>query len=304
MFRFFSFLLFLSTILVSCQKEVEAPEDFNTENDYYPDKVYDTLTGLVNEVEVFQFNYDDQKRLTSINDYISPDPTQKYMDFLYYYTGSETLPYKKASYEYVSSPFSSYDTIKTISYYYYDLNKRLIKDSVNDYLDSELQGYTVHNYFYTPGKVVSHQTQYFVNSNPQLTTGTDTAFLNSNGDPIKLVSYKDNPAPNSLYSVLNISYYNEESPFKKLSFPKEAEYFTGSYGIWNFTPTSRFFQKQEYTDYFSPSGGGSPVLDDYYTFENNELKISNNGISGFHFIWKEDNIPFLDIKSGITYKQL
>jgi hypothetical protein len=215
----------LIILLAACQKEINidlSPKRTTAIDSNYLQKFLyiEKTAGIVDTTDSWIYVYDNLKRVTSLYDSTS-DPASEQIRWDYFYSGTDTLPYKSIRRLWGSS---IEDTTVTFHFYINGINAR---DSVLDFYRS-LQGAIyqtskkIKNYSYTAGKIIGFSVlTYFVNplSNP-ISYFKDTALLDINGNMLQCNEYEANSAASSAYRPFifsTITYDNHPSPFNKLS---------------------------------------------------------------------------------------
>lgn len=161
------FVLLLFSLLNACQKN---PEDPNHPKEadtrllisklvYFDDALTDT--SVVNI-----FNYDGQKRVTSINQYWYDNGFSEIANTAtYYYNGLDSLPFKTESSEEGSGIIN-----KSTDFHFYDNAQRLIRDSIISVRNTNTEKYTI-NYTYATDKITETWKDVFSGNTDYYNTG-------------------------------------------------------------------------------------------------------------------------------------
>ncbi len=198
-------VLFLCTIITSCQKDLADPMVPVVPPIVTP---YDSIVRLSKLIYLdpsvspadttgsIEFIYDSLQRVIIINGYEYFNNVSSLIDvFNYYYVGADTVAYKSDHTE-VGTPYTS-----TV-YYFYDNMQRLIKDSV-------ISVNVVNTSSWTDQYIYGANTIIVINTN-----STDTGFIGANGAIIKTVSVQ----PGIGHDVTTyFNYDNNPNPFYQLN---------------------------------------------------------------------------------------
>ena len=227
MYKLFFYITFpVLALFFSCKKETSVENHLssfsNITDSNYLDRcydIYDPGTGIDTQ-EITVFDYDNAKRIVSIiNSDISDPSFVATKTYRFYYSGSDTIPYKTF---FLSNSFGGdYDSITT--FHFYDNQLRKIKDSI---LESKVLGVgsyyykykALHNYSYLPGKIYILQEQDQIVPAYGISLSRDTAVVDVNGDIIQNKIYNFNGISYDLVVTSDFIYDNHKSPFAKLSF--------------------------------------------------------------------------------------
>jgi hypothetical protein len=275
------FSLLLSALIISCQKEVD---DFGTivnppaptNDSIYLDKMYelyDDGTGL-DTVAIIQFSYDAQKRITkwSITDVL----TGPYIDYNYYYNGTDTIPFKTLFIDY--DPGTP-DTI--LSFHTYDASGKNLQDSsLISRPSSGSNAIEIFNYSYAPGKRFGDLRK----ENLQPTTSVyfyrDTASIDASGNIVSIVRYTDEITGNmELYSNANYTYDNKINPFSRQNIFKahQQAYSNEESLFYEYMP---FNNMMSHIETITPVGS-SPLNENFtWTYNSNNLPVKSVLVNG------------------------
>ena len=235
-------VFFALAAIISCQKELSKessgttvilpPPPLSILDSNYIDTVYEfeTRNGVTDTTAYNSYKYDAQKRVVSIN-WEFGDFQFPYQDSgkaVYFYNGTDTLPYQSVTIADYNGMLV-FDT--TITFYFYDNAARLIKDSVVDaerdisYPYYRLRHY-VELYSYASGKVFRQSSDLpIIEPSPAAYPPTftlDTVIVNAALNPVSAVSYvslNNNSSFSKYYETAN-SYDNNPNPYYKLNISK------------------------------------------------------------------------------------
>lgn len=273
---------FVAMVLcISCQKEVD---DFGavvnppapTNDSIYLDKIYelyDDGTGL-DTVAVIQFNYDAQKRITkwSMTDVV----TGPYIDYNYYYNGSDSLPFKTLFLDY--DPGTP-DTI--LSFHSYDATGNNLQDSTlisRPSLGSN--SIEIFKYSYAPGKRFGDLRKESLSPGTSVYFYRDTATLDASGNIVSILRYTDElTGTMALYSSANYSYDNKTNPFARQHIFKahQQAYSNEESLFYEYMP---FNNMTSHIETITPLGS-TPINENFsLTYNNNNLPVKSVLING------------------------
>lgn len=211
-------------MLQSCQKELSlenglpgTPTVPTTIDSNYLSKILylAVVNGVPTDTAVYWvYTYDNLKRVTSVIDSSNTPSPNKYF---YYYTGTDTMPYKSVLYQ--NQVAHDFDTI--ISYHYFDNVRRKLKDSIifsyADFSSGYNSGYRIQNYSYGNNRIYGFkQTYNFNGSTPDY---RDTATLDARGNIIDNKRYRFDSFTNTweLDATSTFTFDTNPSPFSNLS---------------------------------------------------------------------------------------
>ena len=207
-------ILCLATVFLSCKKE---PSDNNTiqpETDSsFISKViwYEDVNGT-NISFSSTYEYDGLKRVAAIYD---SSTNYGYTDFLYFYNGNDTLPFKRKEID------NDQDSIET--FYFYNTQGKKIKDSATisyNFTSDPYQPWVQRHYVYANSAIYEYVDTYDYTNNIWRHSTADTAIIDNNtGNAVSSKYYGWNSSTNN-YSLLNsvaYTYDNSANPFYKLS---------------------------------------------------------------------------------------
>lgn len=219
---FLSSMMVFGLYFISCQKEVNTPQQLRVNNNYL-DKLYDVYdngSGLDTQF-IGTINYDNTKRVTSIIDSSLNGSNMVYNGTIVYsYNGSDTVPYKTDEKFIDMSGPGSADTIMT--FHFYDSQNKKTRDSSVRIRSSfggtfYIKKIIVVNYSYGAGKMYGQTTETPVSPAGSIALYRDTADLNSTGDITMNKKYIFNGTNYELRGMSNFTFDAYPSPFAKLS---------------------------------------------------------------------------------------
>ncbi len=229
---FLLFLVSLGIYLSACQKEISVetvPLPGTVGDSNYLDKIFFLAENGIDSEEVQTFYYDASHRLTSTKDSVLDGSSTGLLTENYYYSGTDTLPYKYISVD-TREGFDS-----SIAYFFYNSQGQKITDSVREFFSSfGVSGYTgseeVSHYKYAPGKIFGNSKNIYLLSDPQNNTEyrSDTAILDTRGNIILSIK---NGSTQGLDGISTFTYDNSINIFTKLGITKTFPIFTTGYGI-------------------------------------------------------------------------
>lgn len=274
-------LLLLGGLFISCQKEVN---DFgavvnppNVTNDsIYLDKMYELYnngTGL-DTVAIIQFNYDAQKRITkwTVTDVL----TGPYIDYNYYYNGTDTIPFKTLFIDY--DPGTP-DTILT--FHTYDASGKNLQDSSLISRPSlGVYSIEVFNYSYAPGRRYGDLRKESQQPTSLLYFYRDTATLDASGNIVSIVRFTDEiTGTMELYSNANYTYDNKINPFSRQNIFKahQQAYSNEESLFYEYMP---FNNMMSHIETITPLGS-TPVNENFtWTYNSNNLPVKSVLVNG------------------------
>jgi hypothetical protein len=237
-------LLFLASVILfsSCKKD-------NTPTALNPDVFQNHITAVIHYDEDDTipsasnfYHYDSQQRLESysaIDGDIPSNTVDEYDSAVFTYNGSDTLPVEATVYDVIGGGIAH-------KYYYYDDQRRLIKDSVDGDIGSSLTPYSSETYVYTPGLITI--TAYSTTAPP----GTTLLYLTADN---KNITKAVNNDPASATGSGTISYqYNANlvNPYYLNNVGRNLYYF--GYFLSAFSSTQNAFSRLTVT---APTGNGA-----------------------------------------------
>jgi hypothetical protein len=225
----FKILLNLAVVFcigfTACQKEftievnLDPVDPPTTSDSIYLDHVYDLYdegSGLDTQA-ISRIVYDNLKRVTAIID-SSMDPAIPNDSLLYFYHGTDTLPYKLVD-RTLSDPSFGYEYRD--SYFFYDAQKRKTQDSViNTYVDMNGNSSVntgVYNYSYGPQSIYGEVWQVDGLVPGMQLIYKDTALVNAAGDITSSKRYKLIGGNYVLNGTSTFTYDGHASPFSILT---------------------------------------------------------------------------------------
>lgn len=275
-------LVFTALICVSlsaCQKDDTPGDNSNPPNvgdSNYLDKIYELYEngyGIDTE-NIYTVHYDNSKRVIAINyKGTTSGNSDVSKSFYYSYNGIDTLPYKSTSI--IIYPSSSFDTTNT--YYFYDAQKRNLKDSI---INTSLKSgnYNVYNeideYSYNDGKLYGRSIAVGF-SNPVYEK--DTASIDQNGNILLNQKYYFDGHTFKLVNTSNLVYDDHLSPFAKLSNFKAHRKFARRHLEMSFFEHLDFNNRVSQTETDNMGGGNYSYMLSYsYVYNASGLPIKQN----------------------------
>lgn len=251
------FLLFLVSFgiyISSCQKEINVesgnnpfPPSGNVKDSNYLDKLYfiDSIAGSKDTLVFYTYLYDTNRRLLNISHYYSHltslGPNLSKSQY-FFYNGTDTLPFKRAEYDYEEALFysSQYLVDTSISMFKYDGLGRKTFDSTHETDHFDFAGSNgvefrkiISHFSYNARNVYVQKTATRLGgTNPVVysNTFTDTAFFDATDNLISLKSYGS--IMPGMYILGTFTYDNHPSPFAKLSNFASLDFFKTSELFW------------------------------------------------------------------------
>lgn len=166
----------------------------------------------VDTTEICTYTYDNLKRVTKLNimsyGFDEEEPSDPIITtFLYYYNGSDTLPYKSV---YTVIEDSENSTTET-SFHFYDASGRKLKDSLLILNRSEVTEYS-----YNGNIITGFTNNYF---DPAYSYVIDTAITDVRGNIVSHKSYRYRISTMEWepFKIVSSTYDDNENPFSKLS---------------------------------------------------------------------------------------
>ncbi len=273
-------LLFLTTIFISCQKEVD---DFDNivnppaviNDSIYLDKIYVVNAGAVIDTQgIYSFTYDVQKRITG---WILTDvATGPYISYTYYYNGTDTVPFKSLFIDY-DSPIP--DT--TITFHSYDANGRNLQDSSYSVFPSMSNSIiSTYKYSYAPGKRYCDGKIENFQPTSIISLYRDTATLDASGNILTCIRYTDAISGTmELFSNANYTYDNKATPFARQNIFRAHQNFISNEEIllYEYMPYNQMLSYQEtfVLAGTTPINGNLSVI-----YNSNNLPVKSTQVEG------------------------
>lgn len=235
--KILSLLVFAFILLNGCQKDF-TEEDLDppvlTGDSTYLDKfmLLDSSATGIDTAHLFVYEYDVNKRVTSLKNYWEEDSGMMLgIEIRYHYSGNDTMPFSsiRHEYDYDNGIVSSKDTTHT---FYYFQNGKLVRDSSIYYFvytnqSGQLVGVTdtlKQSYTYSGNTVYAFRWEYEGDrfgppGNGGVWIIKDTANLDINGNLISSRAYESGDLGNTwnFFYACNFTYDNKNSPFSRLS---------------------------------------------------------------------------------------
>ncbi len=231
-FRFFVIIAAIAVSLISCQKEFtleEGPDPVDppptiVDSNFLSKIYYIDSTGTVSDTTSFvSVFYDTSKRVVKIVDSSigTTGGVRSHNEEIFYYNGSDTLPFKSIFYNFEEAISSGDPTqIDTFTrYFLYNAQAQLILDSgisrrahgLGIPLDKE-----IYRHKYNADKIY---TQFFYRdeNDAVLNYKEDTSVVNSSGNLVSTKGYEFSTGVSVQYLTGTYSYDDKINPFSKLS---------------------------------------------------------------------------------------
>lgn len=233
----------ISVAFITCQKEISADDIFNPPlqntvgDSVFLDKIYNlNISGGGADTSIIRtYYYDNLKRVTAIEDSSLDvgDPLKPFFSLKYFYSGTDTLPFKSLFLDYeksvsLNNPFLT-DTV--ITFFRYDAVGRNQSDSASSFMHDGFGTSSdpfvsnrykiIQNYQYAYGKIFRKvlTTNVFGVYYGYVPLGEqrDTATVDANGNILTMKRYSVNSGVSVLEFNSQYTYDNKVNPYCRLS---------------------------------------------------------------------------------------